>query len=119
MPRSKWKIPHVDPKLFSTVTQLHRTMDNVHRLDPDRLTPTSDGPEEKKRTRPARIFSNARGSTIIPSFCGLTIQVHNGRKYQAVKMTSKLMDKKIGEFVLTRKIMKHKDVKKKSVVKKK
>jgi ribosomal protein S19 len=119
MPRSKWKVSHIDPQMFSMAAQLHRTVDNIHRLDPDKLTPAPESPEEKRRTRPLRLTTTARSSTITPSLCGLTIQVHNGRKYQAVKMSSKIVDKKLGEFVLTRKVMKHKDVKKKSVVKKK
>jgi len=119
MPRSKWKVSHIDPQMFSMTAQLHRTVDNIHRLDPDKLAPAPESIEEKKRTRPIRLFTAARNSTITPSLCGLTIQIHNGRKFQSVKMSSKIVDKKFGEFVLTRKIMKHKDVKKKSVVKKK
>jgi small subunit ribosomal protein S19 len=119
MPRSKWKISHIDSQLFSVVTQLHRTMDNIHRIDPDRLTPLPETAEEKRRTRPVRLFTNARNSSIITPFCGLTIQVHNGRKFQPLKMSSKIVDKKIGEFVHTRKVMKHKDTKKKVAAKKK
>ena len=119
MPRSKWKIAHVDPKLFSMVTYLHRATENIHRLDPNKLSPVPESSDEKKRLRPIRLVTSARCSSILDSFSGLSIQVHNGRKFQPLKLSSKLVSKKLGEFVHTRKIMKHKDLKKKGVTKKK
>ena len=45
----------------------------------------------------------SRASTIIPSFVGHTIAVHDGRKHVPVFITEDMVGHKLGEFALTRK----------------
>ena len=44
----------------------------------------------------------SRRSTIFPSFVGLTIAVHDGRKHVPVYITEDMVGHKLGEFVPTR-----------------
>ena len=44
----------------------------------------------------------SRRSTIFPSFVGLTIAVHDGRKHVPVYITEDMVGHKLGEFVATR-----------------
>lgn len=44
----------------------------------------------------------SRRSTIIPEFIGLTIAVHNGKKFIPVFVTDQMVGHKLGEFALTR-----------------
>ena len=44
----------------------------------------------------------SRSSTIIPSFVGHTIAVHDGRKHVPVFITEDMVGHKLGEFVVTR-----------------
>lgn len=110
MPRSKWKLPYIDPTLFHTVANYQRTSDDIHRKDPfqTRLN-------ESSRKRPVKIITNSRSSIITDAFCGLVIQVHNGIKYQSVRITPQHIGKKLGEFSHTRKVLQHKELKKKKV----
>lgn len=44
----------------------------------------------------------SRRSTIIPEMVGLTIAVHNGRKFIPVYITENMVGHKLGEFAPTR-----------------
>ena len=55
----------------------------------------------------------SRASTIIPSFVGHTIAVHDGRKHVPVFITEDMVGHKLGEFALTRKNGGHGENKKK------
>ena len=44
----------------------------------------------------------SRRSTIIPEMVGMTIGVHNGRKFIPVFVTENMVGHKLGEFSLTR-----------------
>lgn len=44
----------------------------------------------------------SRRSTVIPTMVGLTIAVHNGRKFIPVFVTENMVGHKLGEFALTR-----------------
>ncbi len=44
----------------------------------------------------------SRRSTILPDFVGLTIAVHNGRKFIPVFITENMVGHKLGEFSPTR-----------------
>jgi len=44
----------------------------------------------------------SRRSTIVPEFVGLTIAVHNGRKFIPVYITEEMVGFKLGEFSPTR-----------------
>ncbi len=49
----------------------------------------------------------SRRSTIIPELVGLTIAVHNGRKFIPVFITENMVGHKLGEFSPTRVIYGH------------
>ncbi|KAK9450060.1 mitochondrial 37S ribosomal protein uS19m [Limtongia smithiae] len=49
------------------------------------------------------IQTTARSCTILPSFVGLTFQVHNGLEFFSFKVTEEMVGYKLGEFVPTRK----------------
>lgn len=44
----------------------------------------------------------SRRSTVIPDMVGLTIAIHNGRKFVPVFMTENMVGHKLGEFAPTR-----------------
>lgn len=44
----------------------------------------------------------SRRSTILPEFVGLTMAVHNGKKFMPVFITENMVGHKLGEFVPTR-----------------
>jgi len=48
-----------------------------------------------------------RGSVIIPDFVGLTIAVHDGRKFVSVYITENMVGHKLGEFAPTRTFRMH------------
>jgi small subunit ribosomal protein S19 len=78
MPRSLKKGPYVDPKLLKKVV-------------------TSQG------TRSNNVIKTwSRRSTIIPEMVGLTMAVHNGRKFVPVFVSEDMVGHKLGEFSPTR-----------------
>ncbi len=84
MPRSRKKGVYVDPKLLKKVLEAKQTGDNT----------------------PIKTYS--RRSTIIPEMVGLTIAVHNGKKFIPVYITELMVGHKLGEFAPTRTFRGHK-----------
>ena len=78
MPRSLKKGPFVDEKLFRKVEAAHDTRSN----------------------RVIKTWS--RRSTILPEMVGLTLAVHNGKKFIPVFITEDMVGHKLGEFSPTR-----------------
>ncbi len=78
MPRSLKKGPFVDEKLMKKVQTVQESRD--HRM----------------------IKTWSRRSTIIPEFVGLTIAVHNGKKFIPVFISENMVGHKLGEFSPTR-----------------
>jgi len=78
MGRSLKKGPFVDPKLKEKVLEMQAQRD--------------------KKV----IKTWSRRSTIIPEMVGLTIAVHNGRKFIPVFITENMVGHKLGEFSPTR-----------------
>lgn len=76
MARSKWKGPYINKKLLELI-------------------------QNYKKNK--QIFTNSRNSTIIPIFVNKTINVHNGKIYQKLKIIENMVGYKLGEFVPTRK----------------
>jgi len=78
VPRSLKKGPFVEEKLLEKVliAQEHRD----HRM----------------------IKTWSRRSTIVPEFVGLTLAVHNGKKFIPVFVTENMVGHKLGEFAPTR-----------------
>ena len=83
MARSVKKGPYVDEKLLKKV-----------------LSTKESGGEKVIRTW-------SRRSTIIPEMVGVTIAVHNGRKFIPVFITEEMVGYKLGEFAPTRTFYSH------------
>ena len=78
MPRSLKKGPYVEPKLFKKVLLIQETQSN----------------------RVIRTWS--RRSTIVPEMVGITLAVHNGKKFFPVFISEDMVGHKLGEFSPTR-----------------
>ncbi len=53
------------------------------------------------------IRTHLRDMVILPSFVGHKIAIHNGNEFQEVKIEPDMIGHYLGEFALTRKIVKH------------
>lgn len=74
MSRSKWKSPFVSNKLLKKITKSK-----------------------------IEIKTKSRNSTILPSFLGKSIKIHNGKIFHKILITEKMIGYKLGEFAPTRK----------------
>jgi len=88
MPRSLKKGPYIEPKLMNRVLNA----------------------QETRSTRVIKTWS--RRSTIVPEMVGLTLAVHNGRKFVPVFVTEDMVGHKLGEFSPTRTFYGHAGAKK-------
>ncbi len=78
MPRSLKKGPFIEPKLLKKVI-------------------------ESQETRSSMVIKTwSRRSTIVPEMVGITLAVHNGRKFVPVFITEDMVGHKLGEFSPTR-----------------
>ena len=84
MGRSKKKGPFVDEHLLKKVLEQYRN------------------PSTRRV-----IKTWSRRSTIIPEMVGLTIAVHNGRKFIPIYITEQMVGHKLGEFSPTRTFRSH------------
>ncbi len=64
------------------------------------------------------IKTYSRDVVITKALLGSIISVYNGKKYINISVNSKMLDKKLGEFSLTRKFPKHPSLDKKMKLKK-
>jgi small subunit ribosomal protein S19 len=78
VPRSVKKGPFVDESLMRKVRRAQETQDR------------------------RMIKTWSRRSTVIPDFVGLTLAVHNGKKFIPVFVTENMVGHKLGEFAPTR-----------------
>lgn len=78
MARSVSKGPFIDASLKKKIDELQRTMDQKV------------------------IKTWSRRSTIIPEMVGMTIAVHNGKRFIPVYITENMVGHKLGEFAPTR-----------------
>ena len=78
MPRSLKKGPYVEPKLMNKVLVC----------------------QESRSNRVIKTWS--RRSTIVPEMVGITLAVHNGRKFVPVFISENMVGHKLGEFSPTR-----------------
>ena len=61
-----------------------------------------------KETNDKKVIKTwSRRSTVLPDFVGLTLAVHNGRKFVPVFVTENMVGHKLGEFALTRTFQGH------------
>lgn len=78
MPRSTKKGPYIDAKLLKKVMAA----------------------QESKSRQVIKTWS--RRSTIVPELVGLTLAVHNGKKFIPVFISENMVGHKLGEFAPTR-----------------
>ncbi len=78
MPRSLKKGPFIDPKLMKKVLVA----------------------QESRANKVVKTWS--RRSTIIPEMVGITLAVHNGKKFIPVFVSENMVGHKLGEFSPTR-----------------
>ncbi len=78
MPRSLKKGPYIEPKLMNKVLMA----------------------QESRSGRVIKTWS--RRSTIVPEMVGVTLAVHNGRKFIPVFVSENMVGHKLGEFSPTR-----------------
>jgi small subunit ribosomal protein S19 len=78
MPRSLKKGPYVEPKRMNKVLVTQETRSN----------------------RVIKTWS--RRSTVVPEMVGITLAVHNGRKFVPVFISENMVGHKLGEFSPTR-----------------
>ncbi|MEE4263710.1 MAG: 30S ribosomal protein S19 [Desulfobacteraceae bacterium] len=78
MPRSLKKGPYIEPKLMNKVLRA-------------------------QETRSGKVIKTwSRRSTVIPEMVGITLAVHNGRKFIPVFVSENMVGHKLGEFSPTR-----------------
>ncbi|MEW6671151.1 MAG: 30S ribosomal protein S19 [Thermodesulfobacteriota bacterium] len=78
MPRSLKKGPYIEPKLLKKVMAA-------------------------QQSRSSRVIKTwSRRSTIIPEMVGITLAVHNGKKFIPVFVSENMVGHKLGEFSPTR-----------------
>ena len=71
--------------------------------------------ETAKATNDKKVLKTwSRRSTVLPDFVGLTLAVHNGRKFVPVYVTENMVGHKLGEFALTRTFQGHASSEKKA-----
>jgi small subunit ribosomal protein S19 len=58
--------------------------------------------DAKKNNKREVIKTWSRRSTVIPEMVGLTVAVHNGKKFIPVFVTENMVGYKLGDFSLTR-----------------
>jgi small subunit ribosomal protein S19 len=58
--------------------------------------------EAKKNSKREVIKTWSRQSTVIPEMVGMTMAVHNGKKFIPVFITENMVGYKLGDFALTR-----------------
>jgi small subunit ribosomal protein S19 len=78
MPRSLKKGPYIEPKLMNKVLMA----------------------QESRSGRVIKTWS--RRSTIVPEMVGVSVAVHNGRKFVPVFISENMVGHKLGEFSPTR-----------------
>ena len=78
MPRSLKKGPYIEPKLMNKVLVA----------------------QESRSNRVIKTWS--RRSTVVPEMVGITLAVHNGRKFIPVFISENMVGHKLGEFSPTR-----------------
>lgn len=61
--------------------------------------------EKAEKGKPIR--THWRDAVIVPAMLGLTFYVHNGKSFEPVKINEEMLGHRLGEFILTRKPVKH------------
>jgi len=51
--------------------------------------------------------THSRELVVLPSMIGKTVGVHNGKEFFPISITGEMVGRRLGEFALTRKMVKH------------
>lgn len=94
MPRSLKKGPYIDPKLLKKIINVQK--------------------DQSKKI----IKTWSRRSTIVPEMVGVTLAIHNGKKFFPVFIAEDMVGHKLGEFSPTRTYYGHVSDKKNKLKKK-
>lgn len=86
MSRSLWKGPFIENNVLRKVKKVEKIKNVTYKL--------------------LRIWS--RNSVIFPTFVGLHFEIYNGKKFVPLLIKKKMVGLKFGEFIMTRKAVKHK-----------
>ena len=62
---------------------------------------------KKKLEKKKPIKTHNRSLVIVPGMVGMTIGIHNGRGFERVEITTEMLGHRLGEFSLTRGLVKH------------
>ena len=97
MPRSQWKPSHTKPLLSSQ--PLGSNFFRPHGLSAQK------GQLQKEHT--SEIYLVSRAACVDPSFLGKTVHIHTGKSYLKVTVNEAMLQRKFGEFALTRRLANH------------
>lgn len=61
----------------------------------------------KKLEKKDGIKTHSRDIVVIPAMVGKTIKIYNGKEFVALKIQEEMLGHKLGEFILTRKMVTH------------
>lgn len=61
----------------------------------------------KNTEKGKNIRTHDRNIIIVPAMVGLSVYVHSGRSFEQVRIIPEMIGRRLGEFVLTRKTVKH------------
>ena len=86
MSRSLWKGPFIENNVLRKVKKVEKIKNQTYKL--------------------VRIWS--RNSVIFRTFVGLNFEIYNGKKFISLLIKKNMVGLKFGEFVPTRKAVKHK-----------
>jgi small subunit ribosomal protein S19 len=86
MTRSKWKVSYVNPVLYYQFQEIKKINKHI----------------DEKEILSFEVWS--RNSIILSQFRGSLVEIYNGQKFVPLRIESKLIGHKMGEFSLTKKI---------------
>jgi len=62
---------------------------------------------EKKSVKGRMVKTHSRSLVIVPALVGMNLGVYNGNSFVPVRITEEMLGHRLGEFALTRKVVKH------------
>lgn len=62
---------------------------------------------EQKKAKNKKIRTHLRNIVIVPRLVDMTIGIYSGKNFEDIKITHEMLGHRLGEFVLTRKQVKH------------
>lgn len=62
---------------------------------------------EQKLKKNKKIKTHLRDLIIVPQLVGLTVQIHNGKEFVELNITTEMLGHRLGEFAMTRRKVEH------------